>query len=141
MPKLVDTCKQYMAHEQATLERVIAARSNVARARESQDMPALGQAEAVLRSGVGRLLAVAEAYPDLRSNEQFMHLNGRISGLENAIADRREFYNECVAINNTRIEQFPELLLVRWFGFKAFEPLQFDVEELKDVDIAQRMRA
>ena len=140
LPKLVDTCKQYMQHEQATLEKVIQARAQVAAARESRNLPTLGTAEGALRSGLGQLFAVAEAYPELKSNEQFLHLQSRISGLENTIADRREFYNDSVNINNVRVEQFPELVLARLFSFKTFEPLKFEAEELKDVDIGQRFK-
>lgn len=138
LPKLVDTCKQYMQHEQVTLEKVIAARSRVSDAREAQNVSALGQAEGVLRSGLGQLFALAENYPDLKANEQFLHLQSRISGLESAIADRREFYNDSVNINNVRIEQFPGVVLARWFNFKAFEMLKFSSEELQDVDIGKR---
>ena len=141
LPKLVDTCKQYMQHEQTTLEKVIQARARVADARVAQNMGALGAAEGALRSGLGNLLALVESYPELKANEQFLHLQSRISGLENAIADRREFYNESVNINNVRIEEFPELLIARWFKFKRFELLQFTAEELKDVDIGQRFGA
>ena len=141
LPKLVDACKQYMQHEQSTLEKVIQARAKVADARVAQNMGALGAAEGALRSGLGNLLALVESYPELKANEQFLHLQSRISGLENAIADRREFYNESVNINNVRIEEFPELLIARWFKFKRFELLQFTAEELKDVDIGQRFGA
>ena len=137
LPKLVDTCRQYMRHEQATLEKVIQARAQVAQAREARDVNALGAAEGALRSGLGNLFAVAESYPDLKANEQFAHLQSRISGLENAIADRREFYNESVNINNVSIEQFPENIVARWFAFKPFELLRFEAAELKDVDIGQ----
>ena len=140
LPKLVDTCKQYMQHEQVTLEKVIAARSRVSDAREAHNVGALGAAEGMLRSGLGQLFALAENYPDLKANEQFLHLQSRISGLESAIADRREFYNESVNINNVAIEQFPGLLVARMFNFKAFELLKFAAEELKDVDIAQRFK-
>ncbi len=140
LPKLVDTCKQYMQHEQATLEKVIQARSRVSEARASQNIGALGSAEGALRSGLGSLFALVEAYPELKANEQFLHLQSRISGLENAIADRREFYNESVNINNVRIEQFPELLIAKWFKFNRFEMLQFANEELKDVDVGQRFK-
>ena len=137
LPKLVDTCRRYMQHEQATLEKVVQARARVAQAREAHDVGALGPAENALRSGLGSLFALAESYPDLKANEQFAHLQSRISGLENAIADRREFYNESVNINNVRVEQFPELLIARSFGFKPFELLRFDADELKDVDVGQ----
>jgi len=138
LPKLVDTCKQYMQHEQATLSRVIQARAQVAGARESHDIDALGTAETALRRGLGQLFALVEAYPELKANEQFLHLQSRISQLESAIADRREFYNDSVNINNVRIEQFPELLIARWFKFRPCALLQFTADELQDVDIGQR---
>jgi len=141
LPKLVDTCRQYMQHEQATLERVIQARARVADARASQSMAALGAAEGALRSGLGSLFALVEAYPELKSNEQFLYLQSRISGLESAIADRREFYNDSVNINNVSIAQFPELLLARPFGFKAFELLHFEADEVRDADIGQRFKS
>jgi LemA protein len=141
LPKLVDTCKQYMQYEQSTLEKVIQARSRVSEARQSHDINALGLAEGALRSGLGQLFALAESYPELKSNEQFLHLQSRISGLENTIADRREFYNESVNINNVAIEQFPGVVLARLFNFKAFELLKFAAAELEDVNIAQRFKA
>jgi LemA protein len=141
LPKLVDTCRQYMHHEQTTLERVIAARARVSDAREIQNVAALGAAEGALRSGLGQLFALAESYPDLKANEQFLHLQGRISGLESAIADRREFYNDSVNINNVAVEQFPGALVARWFNFKTAVLLQFAADELKDVDIGARFKA
>jgi LemA protein len=137
LPKLVDTCKRYLQHEQATLEKVIRARDRVAEARESRDVAALGPAEGALRSGLGSLFALAESYPDLKANEQFMHLQSRITGLENAIADRREFYNDSVNINNVAVEQFPDVFLARAFDFKPFELLRFGADEVKDVDVGQ----
>lgn len=138
LPKLVGTCKQYMKFEQETLEKVIQARSRVSDARESHNVAALGVAENALRSGLGQLFALAESYPELKANEQFLHLQSRISGLENAIADRREFYNDSVNINNVRIEQFPDVLVAKLFNFKAADLLKFAAEELKDIDISQR---
>ena len=85
--------------------------------------------------GLGNLFAVAEQYPDLKANESFQHLQARISGLENAIADRREFYNESVNVNNIRIEQFPDVIIARMLNFKAFELLEFSEEEKADVDM------
>lgn len=135
LPKLVEACRQYQQFEASTLARVTEARASVAAARERQDLPALGAAEGLLRTGLGQIFAVAEAYPELRANEQFMQLQARISALENAIADRRELYNEAVNLNNTRIEQFPELLLARGFGFQASPLLQFTAEQTADVDL------
>lgn len=135
LPKLVETCKQYMKYEQETLEKVMQARAAVSSAREKGDIGALGQAETQLRMGLGNLFAVAEAYPDLKANESFAHLQTRITGLESAIADRREFYNETVNNNNIRIEQFPDLIIARLFNFGPRELLEFAEEELTDVNV------
>ena len=135
LPKLVETCKQYMGYEQETLLKVMQARSAVATAREQVDVKALGQAETQLRVGLGNLFALAEAYPDLKANDTFKHLQGRISELENSIASRREFYNESVNQNNIRVEQFPEVIIARMFNFGPRELLEFSEEETKDVDV------
>ena len=137
IPKLVETCKQYMKFETETLEKVMQARNQVASARESQNMAGLGQAEGMLRMGLGNLFAVAEAYPDLKANENFQHLQTRISSLESAIADRREFYNESVNINNIRIEQFPDIIVARLFKFEARELLEFTEAEIQDVNVKE----
>jgi len=141
IPKLVEVCKQYRQFEQDTLQRVIEARSRVFHASQSQNMPALGQAETALRAGLANLYAVAEAYPELKTNEQFMNLQTRISALENAIADRREFYNESVNINNVRIEQFPDVIIAGMFNFPARQLLEFQEEEKRDVDVKQLFAA
>jgi len=135
LPKLVETCKQYMQHERTTLERVIAARQAVSSAREQGDVGALGRAESGLRAGLGQLFALAENYPELKANDSFQHLQQRISGLENGIADRRELYNEAVNLNNVRIEQFPDVLVARAFAFKPAQLLEFSDAEKADVDL------
>lgn len=137
LPKLVETCKQYMRFEQSTLEKVMEARNAVAQARRTGDIGALGNAETQLRLGLGNLFAVAEAYPELRTSEKFQHLQTRITGLENAIADRRVFYNDSVTINNVRIEQFPEVLLARPFNFGPQRLLEFSEEETRDVNMRE----
>lgn len=135
LPKLIETCKQYMQHERETLEQVMQARSGVSRARETGNIAALGGAETMLRQGLTSLFAVAEAYPDLKANDSFKHLQSRITGLEDTIADRREFYNESVNNSNIRIEQFPDVLIARLFNFGALELLEFSEEEKRDVDV------
>ncbi|HIP79430.1 MAG TPA: LemA family protein, partial [Kiloniellaceae bacterium] len=79
----------------------------------------------------------AEAYPDLKADTTFQHLQTRISQLENSIADRREYYNEAVNNNNVRIEQFPDVLIARRYGFKAAQLLEFEADETADVDVKQ----
>lgn len=141
LPKLVETCKQYMKFEQETLQKVMEARSRVSSARETQNIGALGQAEGALRASVGNLFAVAEAYPDLKTNQTFQQLQARISSLENAIADRREFYNESVNINNVRIEQFPDTIVAGMFNFHPAQLLEFQTGEKADVDVHKLFNA
>jgi len=135
IPKLVEICKQYKQFEQETLVRVTEARSRVAAAREARNIDALGPAEVALRAGVARVFALAEAYPDLKANQSFMQLQSRITGLENAIADRREFYNDSVNVNNIRIEQFPDSIIADAFGFNEGRMLHFEEQEIADVDV------
>ena len=135
LPKLVEVCKQYKQFEQETLQRVIAARSQVQTAREGQDIEALGKAENMMRASLGRLFAVAEAYPELKTNQNFMQLQTRITGLENGIADRRELYNESVNIYNVGIEQFPAVLIANMFAYAAKPLLEFSTAEKADVDM------
>ena len=137
LPKLVETCKQFMGYEQETLKQVIAARSQVASAREAGNISALGAAENSLRLGLGNLFAVAEDYPELKASEKFQHLQARISGLENSIADRREYYNEAAKINNVRIEQFPDVIIANWFKFRPRDLLEFSTAEKQDVSIGK----
>jgi LemA protein len=135
LPKLVDACRQYMQHERGVLEKVTAARAAVHSAREAGDVGSLGAAETELRAGLGRLFAVAENYPELRANENFQHLQDRISQLEAQIADRREFYNDIVNANNTRIEQFPDNVIATLFRFEEKALLRFKDEDIRDVNV------
>ena len=137
LPKLVETCKRYMSYEQETLERVMQARAAVFRAQGQGDVTALGAAEEQLRAGIGRLFAVAENYPELKADAGFRHLQGRISELEEAIADRRELYNESVNLNNIRIQTFPDLIVARLFEFKPAPLLEFTEEQRRDVDLGK----
>ena len=141
LPKLVEVCRQYKQFEQTTLARVTEARARVAAAREAHDVGALGAAEGLLRAGLGKIFAVAEAYPELKANEHFMQLQTRITALENGIADRREWYNEAVNVHNVRIEQFPDLLVARLFAFVGQPLLQFSTAEKADVDIKALFKA
>jgi LemA protein len=135
LPKLIETCKQYMKYEKDVLEKVTQARAMVARAREGGDVGALGAAETQLRLGLGNLFAVAENYPELRANEEFQHLQNRISQLEAQIADRREFYNDSVNANNIRIDQFPDTVVARVFNFGPRKLLEFEKSALRDVNV------
>ena len=135
IPKLVGVCKQYMQYEQETMENIIQARTAVMDARLGGDIKQLGQAESQLRVDLGHLFALAENYPELKANNNFQQLQGRITQLENGIADRREVYNEAVNINNVRIEQFPDVIVARLFNFKDFSLLEFTEKEKSDVNM------
>ena len=113
------------------------ARSAVFKAQSRGDVAAVGAAEDQLRQGLGRLFALAENYPELKADNSFRHLQTRISELEEAIADRRELYNESVNLNNIRIQTFPDLLVARMFEFKPAQLLEFSEEQKRDVDLGK----
>ncbi len=128
-----------MSHE--TLEKVMQARNGVDRALNAHEAKGLSQAESNLAASLGGLYAVVENYPELKANQTFLNLQQRITGLENQIADRREFYNDSVNVNNVRVAQFPDLIVARLFNFSSAELLRFVPEELKDVDVSARFNA
>jgi len=133
--KLIETCKQYRDFERSTLEAIVLARNNAQAAQTKVNMAELGIAESAIRSGLTKLFALAENYPDLKTNQSFLQLQARISDLESSIADRRELYNESVNINNITIEQFPSNLVAHAFHFSSADLLEFSVEEKQDVDV------
>jgi LemA protein len=141
LPKLVETCKQYMQFEKATLEKVMQARATAFSARERGDVKGVGAAEGALRTGLGSIMATVEAYPELKANQSVQTLIGRITGLENAISDRREFYNEAVNRNNVRIEAFPDVIVARLLNFAPRDLLVFSADEKKDVDLKALFQA
>jgi LemA protein len=135
LPKLVDACKRYMQFEQETLEKVMRARASVSLASSTGNVAAVGAAEQQLRAGVGRLFAVAENYPQLKTDETFKQLQGRIIALEESIADRRELYNDQVNLNNIRVNVFPDAVIARRYGFLPAQLLEFSSEEKRDVNV------
>ena len=141
LPKLIDTCKEYMQYEKGTLEKIVAARQTALTATENRDVITVGQAESSLKSGLSKLFALAENYPALKTNESFQKLQSRISELENSIADRRELYNESVNINNIRIQQFPDVLIAKVFNFKNFDLLKFNAQEIEDIGIEYHFKS
>jgi LemA protein len=141
LPKLIETCKRYMQFEQETLEKVMRARASVSQASESGNVFAVGAAERQLRSGMTRLFAVAESYPQLKSDETFKRLQGRITALEESIADRRELYNDQVNLNNIRVRVFPDVMIARQFGFLSAQLLEFTEDEKRDVDVSALFNA
>lgn len=138
LPKLIDTCQEYMQYERGTLESIVEARKAALTAAEGRDIIALGQAEGILKEGLGKLFALAENYPDLKTNQSFQKLQTRISELENSIADRRELYNDSANRNNIRIQQFPDVIVASLFNFKPFDLLKFNEAEIQDVAVKGR---
>lgn len=135
IPKLIETCKEYMQYEQDTLLKIVKAREAAMLASSEKNIAALGTAEGDLHKNLMKLFALAENYPDLKTNKSFLQLQTRISDLENAIADRRELYNDSVNLYNIRLQQFPDIIVAKIFAFKSAELLKFSAEETQDVSI------
>lgn len=140
LPKLIETCQQYMQYESSTLQKVVEARNVALTATENKDVLALGQAEVSLKASLGKLFALAENYPDLKTSEAFQKLQTRISDLENSISDRRELYNDSVNRNNIRIQQFPDIIVANLLNFQPFVLLKFNEAETQDVAVKERFK-
>ncbi|MCC6787078.1 MAG: LemA family protein [Hyphomonadaceae bacterium] len=117
IPNLVETVKGYAAHEKGTLEAVIQARNAAVSAERTGDAKAMGQAEGVLGAALGRLIALSEAYPDLKANTNFQQLQAELTDIENKLAAARRFFNNAVGEYNTAREQFPAVMFANMFGF------------------------
>jgi LemA protein len=124
IPNLIEAVKGYAQHEREVFERVTEARSQ---AQEASSVPDQAQAENVLTAGLRRLMAVAEAYPQLRANENFLALQEELTGTESRIAFARQFYNDQVMLLNNLVQSFPSNLVASMFRFKTRE--FFDIED------------
>jgi LemA protein len=138
LPKLIDVVKGYGAYERAVLEKV-----TMLRARQGAGGPDPERlaAEDDLSRAVSRILATAEAYPDLKASATYLELQQRISRLEEQIAHRREFYNAAVNLNNVRKEQFPDMLLAPMAGLTRGSLFAATAEQKADLDVGARLRA
>ncbi len=145
IPNLVETAKAYMKHESETLEAVTAARgaamSGLAAAKanpgDAQAMAQLSGAETQLTAGLGRLMAVAESYPDLKANQTMMQLSEELTSTENKVAFARQAYNDTVMVYNTTRETFPTNIIANTFNFAAAEMFVVDKPEQKEAPKVQ----
>ena len=127
IPNLVEAAKGYLTHERGTLEAVVAARGAAMGAAQkaaaapgdAAAMQGLAQAEGVLGGALGRLMAVFEAYPDLKANQNILQVQEELTSTENKIAFARQAYNDSVMEYNTKRESFPDTIFAGMFGFTA----------------------
>ncbi|MEL7454366.1 MAG: LemA family protein [Pseudomonadota bacterium] len=115
IPNLIETVKGYASHEKETLDQVVAARNSAIKANNVNDVAA---AEEALTGALGKLFALAEAYPDLKANTNFLQLQDELSAIEDKLAAARRFFNSAVQDYNTATEQFPGVLVANWFNFE-----------------------
>lgn len=133
IPNLIETVKGYASHERATLDEVMAARASATQVHVDpsnitpDQIAAMAGAEQALGGALGRLMAVAEAYPDLKANQNFAQLQTELSDTENKIQAARRFYNGNVRDLVTKLQQFPSNVIGNMFGFKEME--YFEIEE------------
>lgn len=141
IPNLVNTVKGYAAHEKSTLEGVVDARAKATRMQvnfdnlNEQTLAKYAQAQGELSSALSRLMAISEAYPDLKANQNFRDLQTQLEGTENRIATERRRFNEMVQSYNVYVQQFPRNLIAGMFGFtpKSFFAAEAGAEKAPEV--------
>lgn len=137
IPNLIETVKGYAAHERQTLDSVVAARNAALTAQGPAQQAA---AEAALGGAVGRMIALAEAYPDLKASANFQELQSELSDVEDKLAAARRFFNNAVSEYNTAIESFPAVLFSRPMGFSPREFFDVGETERARLDVAPQVR-
>lgn len=148
IPNLVEVAKTYMSHERETLEAVIAARSaaqsGLAAAKanpgDAEAMAQLAAAQGQLNAGLGRLMMVAEAYPDLKANQTMMQLTEELTSTENKVAFARQAFNDSVMAYNNKREVFPSSIFAGMFNFAAANLLAIPAEKLAETRAAPKVQ-
>jgi len=137
IPNLVETVKGYASHERETLDEVVKARTLAVSA---QGTPAAAGAESALTGALGRLIALSEAYPDLKANANFQQLQAELSDIENKIAAARRFYNNSVSEYNAAAQGFPGVFIAQRFGFQPAPFFNLEEGERKAVQEAPKVQ-
>ena len=132
IPNLVETVKGYAKHEKSTLEDVIKARNTFVSAKTpEEEMKAAGE----ITQAVSKLFALAESYPELKANENFLSLQGELKETEDKISYARQFYNDTVMIYNNKVQMFPSSIIASMFNFKEELFFEANEEERKNVEV------
>jgi LemA protein len=147
IPNLVEVARKYMSHERETLEAVIAARAaaqsglSAAKANpgDPETMATLAAAQGQLNAGLGRLLAVAEAYPDLKANQNMMQLTEELTSTENKVAFARQAFNDAVMGYNNKRERFPNSIFAGMFNFAPATLLEIPADKQAEVRAAPKV--
>jgi LemA protein len=126
IPNLMETVKGYAQHEKSTLEAVMLARSG---AMNAKDLDSRMANENALSGALGRLMVVAESYPELKANQNFMQMQQTLSAIEEELATSRRYYNGTVRENNIKIESFPSNIVAGWFHFEKGKFFEVDKVE------------
>lgn len=134
IPNLIETVKGYAAHEKSTLDAVIQARNAALNAGGGTGQQAA--AEGALGGALGRLLALSEAYPDLKANTNFLQLQGELGNIENKLAAARRFFNNAVSEYNASVQAIPAVFFARSMGFSEREFFDVGVETRQQLDAA-----
>ena len=132
IPNLVETVKGYAKHESETLEKVIAARNNYANAKTDAEKL---EASKEMSRGVMNIMALAEAYPDLKANTNFVDLQNQLKEIEEKISYARQFYNDSVLMYNNKVEMIPSNIVASIFGFKKSDFFEADEKERENVQV------
>jgi LemA protein len=136
VPQLVEAVKAYSSHERRVFEEVTALRSRAREAERRKRAQAMAGAEVALAAGLARLLLLAEDYPDLKASENFRQLTEELVETEDLLSHARRFYNGAVRDLNTRIQQFPDLLVARLLGFEEATFFSAGIEARSTPEVA-----
>ena len=126
VPQLIQICEQYATYEKSMIDKIMNAREQMVKGKTVDEK---AEGFNALSAGISGLLAVGEAYPDLKANANFMQIQTRLSELEETIADRREYYNDSVTTYNIRIKQIPDVLFANMLGYSERDLFKVDDRE------------